>query len=109
MMHIRKLVFAMAVGSLAMGCVTDADEGVEVGGIVESESAIRSDMDVPERGGTKHLSDSTRLLSFSVTIATIDGDASGTDADVYLELAGQDYLLDKEDYNDFESGDTDTY
>ena len=64
---------------------------------------------VPENTQTKSLQDGTRLTAFAVTITTPNVDGAGTDANVYIEVAGHAYLMDKPDYNDFERGDTDTY
>lgn len=71
-------------------------------------------MPTPIRTFTKELQtkvdqEATKLIAFSVTITTPNRDYAGTDADVFIEIAGHSNLMDKPKYNDFERGDTDTY
>ncbi len=64
---------------------------------------------VPEVGHTKGWPDSQRILGVYVTISTHKLDSAGTSANVYLEFAGGNYLLDKPNYDDFEKGARDSY
>jgi hypothetical protein len=63
----------------------------------------------PENSLTKNYSNETPLHSFQVVVSTRNINYGGTDADVYIEIAGVSYLMDKPGYNDFEKGDTDKY
>ncbi|MCA9963608.1 MAG: hypothetical protein KC423_05175 [Anaerolineales bacterium] len=58
---------------------------------------------------TRRFNDDANISAFKITITTPNINYAGTDADVYIEVAGVHYLLDKPGYDDFERGDTDTY
>lgn len=49
------------------------------------------------------------ITSLRVRIVTSDLSSSGTDSDVFFDIGPIGWKLDKEGYNDFESGDDDTY
>jgi len=63
----------------------------------------------PEVYQTRKDSDSKKIVAFLMTISTSNISSAGTDADVFIEIAGSKFLMDKPGYDDFEKGDTDSY
>lgn len=57
---------------------------------------------------TKANSEATKLVAFLVTTTTPNRDYAGTDADVFIEIAGHSYEMDNPG-DDRERGDTDKY
>lgn len=66
-------------------------------------------MEEPAERSAESLGDDRVLVEFVVSVTTSEMDDAGTDANIYIVINGDRYLLDHGDYNDLERGDADHY